>query len=777
MATKNAGSLAARFAQRMPAALKTTDPSAWVAGLASLAYVAAAFRGVPMLRQDWGTYPFRGTWEHVLSIGFSGWSPVGMGSPVPYPAFAVSLLISAATALTGNTGAFFLFLLGTGALCSFGARAVARDTAGGAFTASAAAIFAVLNPWTYTELIAGHLFMILAYGASIWILREILSPSPRYAVLATLALLVMSQMQFFVVCTILLVLMAAARKRWKIVPLLAVMWFPAVIGIVLNRAELGATVFTLAWERSQSLSMFDALQLNGYFAHYTDGLGAYFFVPTMSAAILSLLAIARPSWRIGCIAAGTLCAVLVAAGTRGPLGAPFAWSVAHIPIAGLFRELYDLIAFAAVGYLFLSVITCSRWRWAGLCWFFATLLLPLAWLVHPPAHFWVSAETLPQVNISGTRNTRFALVPAFQPMAANGRGSGSDPDGYSRRANVTPLNQYLATYPVNAALSAFLLHGEIRPLEALSTAIVVERQWLRTKTHTLAPQFALPFAGFPQPRESKTIRLRPAPELALQAMPAVGALDANIGAGNIFFGDAALVHGPLAPAAWHRFAPIVRIFAPNEEVRASRAWVDAGLAFAQRPAVAQALGGAITTNVTAQLGVKGGIPALVYVEGVMRSSLGRVLATTTHGYKWISIPAGTRRVICIGLCVVAAQGHPAGLPLNPKPRHAQGVSFRSLTPWLAIASLPSGPIGALRYNVAYNGGWAAFLGGESLTHLRLDGTINGWLVPARLAKERLVLIELSAALQLSAELVVLVVLFTVEARSLLRWMRARSLNS
>jgi hypothetical protein len=37
----------------------------------------------------------------------------------------------------------------------------------------------------------------------------------------------------------------------------------------------------------------------------------------------------------------------------------------------------------------------------------------------------------------------------------------------------------------------------------------------------------------------------------------------------------------------------------------------------------------------------------------------------------------------------------------------------------------------LRLNVAFDRGWLAFAGGASLPHVRVDATVNGWLLQPR----------------------------------------------
>ena len=99
------------------------------------------------------------------------------------------------------------------------------------------------------------------------------------------------------------------------------------------------------------------------------------------------------------------------------------------------------------------------------------------------------------------------------------------------------------------------------------------------------------------------------------------------------------------------------------------------------------------------------------------------------------------------------QGDPPPLPLNP-PAHAfSGLPFQALTPWLAWAKLPRGGTQLLRYNVAYDSHWTALYDTRRLAHVRVDGIVNGWIVPPRSRDGTVLLIEKGAAATSLAEVV------------------------
>ena len=715
-----------------------------------------------MLRHDWGAGPFHSSWSTILSDAFSGWNVAGIGSPSLYPdAYIISLPIALLTAVGGNHVALVVTLLAIGALAAFGGRALAKDAGGGTAVCCAASILCVFNPWTYTELVAGHVFMLLAYAASIWLFRELLRPAPRSAVVILAAILTLQQLQFFVVTTVALIVFGAVRRNWVPLGIISLMWMPIAIAVISDiRPALDAVPLVVSWERQQSVAPLDAVGVTGYFAGYARGFALLGAIPMVYTFVLFVVAfIVLMNRRVLVVGVGTMIALVIAMGLRGPLLPQMEWLSLHFRGAVLYRELFDILAYVVIGYCALAVWLCSRYRVLSWSWLAALLVLPIPWITSPPSHYWLTANALPQISLKDApAHTRFALVPAFQPMSFEGKGSGRDPNLQAFGDDVTPVNDAFATYPADAALGAYALRGDASMLAALSVSEIVERPWLKTQTEALAQQWALPLRPFRDAPRARNVMLEAAPELSLLPVPVVGTLDARLGSGNIFFGDAFGVSGTLVPAQWARLRGVTRITTPNRQTHAALGWVNARFAFAQRPELAQSLGGALTTNATAVLHLQSGRAALVYVEGSLRSTDGRTVSGSTKGYRWVTVPGGVRGVICSGLCLVAAQGDPPNAPLEPPKQQAKALSFRFVTPWLVLADAPAGAPGAVRYNTAYADGWSAYLDGSRLTHLRLDGTVNGWLIPSRGDGARLVLVEEASAAQVFCELVVICVL-------------------
>jgi len=66
--------------------------------------------------------------------------------------------------------------------------------------------------------------------------------------------------------------------------------------------------------------------------------------------------------------------------------------------------------------------------------------------------------------------------------------------------------------------------------------------------------------------------------------------------------------------------------------------------------------------------------------------------------------------------------------------------------------VPPGIVQTLRYHERYDEHWLAF-GASPVVHVRLDGCVNGWLLPARAGPSVVWLVEWVALAQSAAQLV------------------------
>ncbi|TAM77167.1 hypothetical protein EPN44_03770 [bacterium] len=674
-----------------------------------------------------------------------------MGQPSLYcNAFALDSAVIVAILLFKTHWLFAMAML-TAAVCAAGGVNLARSMGAGVWAQTAAALMAVLNPWTYTEVIAGHLFMVMAFGALLWLAAELLRTSPRPLVVALLTVVTLQQLQFFVVAALAVVLYGVRSRRMLPVANVLVLAVAGLVGLAFSKSVLLNVPYTLAWESSQSIAPAKALLLQGYFARYTASWGW-----TFQAAVACQMVIAAAgifmgwrSRRVRVIGLLTAALLLYAMGTLGPLAPIYNVVAVHVPVARLFRELYDIVGLVLIGVIALAAASSVSARGAAYLWLTAALVVAGAWVWMPPSRYWVDGRAIPRITVSNAPNTRYALLPAFQPLRFQDRGSGADPDALMLSDGVVPLNMYFPRYPVGSALAEYAQTGDTATLSALSVSEVIARPWLATDTFSLSQQSALPLGAFPaSPKRAGARRIDAAPMLALLEMPAIGSVVDRIGGGNIFFGDAAGLAGPGVPTSWRSLPRVTPIVFSHRFLRATDGWIDARLGFIAEPRLAQAFGGALTTARRVPLRVAPGIDALVYVRGRLVGRGGEVISGSTRRYKWVRVPPSVSTVTCDGECVVAVQGIvPRGISGEPTTLRAIAIPFRGVMPWLAVADIPHREGRLIRYNVAFNRNWVALFDGKVLSHVRVDMTVNGWLLPEGWKPGHIIIIEYAAAIQ------------------------------
>ena len=745
-------------------ASRTTGWTPALPAAVAAAFVAFVASDVPVLRHDW--FPI------VPSLSFAvdnvtGWDPTGMGTVIAYPAsFILIFARSAFATILGSYPTHLAYYASCALLMAYGAARLARVLGASALVQPAAALFAVFNPWTYTELVAGHSWMLLSYGATYWVIAECCGRDRSERRLIPLVLVIAPQVQFLVVDFVFYVWLSLRVRSWRALLAIGAMLLPVFVGVEISRTVLRGIPLTLEWERSQSVEPLRALLLRGYSTQYDAVLAPFFewacwLVVALAVTGVVLIALERKRelWLIAFAAVPLIWSF----GLKGPFDAFFSWTILHVSEAALFRELYDLLGFVAIGYVAFCAVAAARWRPLGATWLVAGVAMLLAWTLAPPGRYWVGARALPAVTVPRTANTRFALMPALFPASFHGRGSGTDPDLYAHPGNITPVNEAYALYPVSAALGSYLRDGRVDRLAALSVESIVARPWLETDP-SIRYQFALPapawlFKTVTQPRAIAAAL----PQLSLSAMPEVGTLDSNLGAGNVLLGDAATATGPLVPQAGtlsprRKASPPTAFSSPPRMGGWTRAWRSS-----KNRNSLNRYGGALTTSRTAVLPLASGKAALVFVRGSLLTPAGATLASTTNGYRWIVLPPSVSGVRCAGLCVVAAQAvRMPAYPLDPPAHPSRAIGYRTLTPWFVVANVPAGEAELLRYNVTFDDNWVALYANAPLSHLRVDGVVNGWLLPARQQAATIVLVEGGAVCVAFAELVaVLLFLFAV----------------
>ena len=700
-------------------------------------FAATDFR-TSVLRQDWWWSLDRQDFVSYASDAITAWSPAGIGSPVEYPTgylAAGALLVSAWVLSPFVAQMAYVFFVGS--TCAIGAlRFVGQGCDWG--TRVGIVLFATFNPWVYTETVAGHFYMIVAYSATMALFGA-LRDDDRSSRIALCFLVIVQQIQFVFVPLVLFLVRYARRRDALPIGVALVFLLPAAIGIVLNYDRVIGIPYVLEWERGASIAPLDAVRLIGYFAEYgtriAAALGCATFVVFAVGAIgfafgrTSGAGVGLPLVALGVVA------TLYATGSRGPISGSFETLVLNVPQSGLFRELYDLLAYTAMAYLFWAVTAARRFFGARCAFVVAGCVLAVAWSLDPPSDYTVAARSLPRVTVEAASHTRYAMFPAFQPFASGGRGSGLDPNVFALRDGVSPLDEFEPAYPAVSALAAYAATCDTSRLAALGVTDVVVRPWLEPTNGNRTVHDGTQCSG-------GRIRGDDVPQLGIAAPPAFGTLVSNVGAGNVFFGDR-------SGAGADR---VVAIRPDRRFADPKAGWIDARLVFESDPRLGQAFGGAATTSSVAVLPLDGTLQALVYVRGALLDQAGRTLTTSTSTYRWIPLAGGTTAVRCAGTCVVALQGDPpAHLAADPPARRVAALNFRTLTSFAVVSSVAPGPARFLRYAVAYDAHWLAFADSwKPLAHVRVDAVTNGWRLPARARRTGVLIINVAAAIECAA---------------------------
>jgi hypothetical protein len=727
-----------------------------------------SLKGVPAVRHDWSWNADASTFFSNVWSSWGGWFAYGIGSPRPYPAdYLTSVVISLLVRIVGPVIAYVLTMFAIGFACAAGAVRLASRFCRIDWSASLAfALFATLNPWVYNKVVAGHVFMVLAYAATMFVLAEFASSRPSPLRVLLFSLLTLQQLQFFIPVSAAVFIWSIARRAFLVPGALLLAALPIAIGVLGNWTYLNTIPFTAAWQADASVAPAAALALSGYFAQYSDALGWFTVDAMWIVAMLFVLGIAA-AWTKRrtlalVVAAGAAAIWLFATGTKGFTGPAYLWVEQNVSASGLYRELYDVIGFLAIAYVTGTALAIGRF--AQLRWIFLMLGLVLAgaWIGLPPTSFWVASAGIPRLDIDAPENTRFAMLPALQPMSFAGEGSGINPYAVVRPGNVVPLNTPEFSFPESSALMSYEVTGDTRWLAALSVSRVFVLPYFQSDAATLKFQEALPLPKSIAPVRSQALAYLP--ELTLAGVPSVDALPAPPWQNRIFFGDASLADGADVPRAWRQMPRVVPIVPPERAVAASEGWVDARAAFVSMPDLAQGLGGAVTTNRDSLLPVDPTLRALVYVRGRLENLTGVVLSKSTAGYAWIDL-RGAKAVRCSGLCVVAAQAStPARLPTRRQSDCAATLRFSQPASWLAVAELPPAPTCLLRYNVRFDPHWDAYYGTRRMAHVAIDSMFNGWVVPAHDGSYRIVVIQRVAALQWFAQIAAIAGLVLIFAR-------------
>ena len=702
--------------------------------------------GIPILRHDWSLPIASDAFPGAIASYFQPWILRGIGEPNPYPTTYFLGFVLYPFSYLGPSVLIPLMVFGFLAAVSFGGYTLGVQCRAGILGSWAASFVAVLNPWVYTEFVAGHITMVFSYAVFLWLMAEFLREKPRIPALVLLCALTISQLEFFVFALPWLAGWLIIKRWW--LPLIAMLMaaLPIAYGIFAHYGEIAATPYELIWQEISSIPFFSGLVLRGY----PPGYDLAFSAVGVPLALLTAFAfvgavinvrIARTAILPVIVA---LLALFLASGSKGPLGPLYLCAVQHTQASGLFRELYDVLAFFAIGITLGVASLCRQGRLIAILCCVAGVSLVLPWILRPPSDWFVPQSAFHATHFDRDPDQRVALYPAFQPLSLDGKGSGYDPDLFAQGGRAVPINTFFARFPeVNALREAQL--GDIQDLRGLGVSHILIRPMLRSDPSIMQHVFVRSRVNVVP---KKQLHGGVFPVLGIIAQqPHIATIARDMSSFGIFFADS-------EPSAF------LTLQASRNVVDPARGWIDARLAYLRHPEIATRFGGAFTDGSTELLRVPRAGHILAWTDDRLLNQRGATILRKVSHLIWATLPRNTNAVLCRGACAVVGVGSPPSVAAEGPVVMPQAMHFTYLAPWLINADLPAHPAGTIRWATLYEQGWS-LIGVSALRHERIDEVLNAWTIEAGPAR-RIILVEKDVAFEVFLELLAtlsLVVLF------------------
>lgn len=713
--------------------------------------------GVPSVKHDWQWPASRAAAAFQIVDAYSGWDSSGFGAPQPRMTnFIVKGLVAAVTALTSPAIGFFIFcaiVLGT---VSSGAYSLARSLGAGTLLARALSIVAICNAWVYTEIVAGHMFMVLSYGATFHLValakqsHSLTAPQITRRC-ALLMVLIMTQLQYIpLALAIIAVIGVRKRRALQICGTSVLVLIPLIIGVIAERGSIKQTPLTLSWEDRQSVGVVIGAALRGYFAHYDVDAGGTLasmsWILAVTVAAYALVAVRSNAGRS--FVALALASLLAASGTNGPIAPLARFLFTNVPEAGVFRELYDLIGYVALAYCGILSIASRQSPVRAKIVVAVSLGLACSWLVTPPCRQWVDqVKVLFLAPLSAETtvppNSRIAFFPPFQPFSFFGEGSGLDPLRVAGGDGVAPLDDYIGSYPGNAALAKYGIQGSEEDLRALSVSMIVRRPGFQEVTgdHIIAMPARSRIAVEPVRRIANySAELDRCRDIAA----AVIARPRDRCSTGFDSQDDARIAESMRRANW--------IVAQRDALEddPGRGWVDARLLFRFVPEAAQSIGG-VGTRGSKLLSLRSGRTILLWTSASTVTLNGRSVHVVSNRYQWLPLTSADTALGCRNWCIVAGSvSTPPQLPIElPRPaRIARGdAALKMWLPFIGTYRLVSAQQAYLRYNARFDPGWYIIENGVIVRSSRVSGVANAFRLNAGQAAHEGLLFHLPSVLQ------------------------------
>jgi len=730
--------------------------------------------GTPAYLHDWSWPLTASQLSDSLHFNLSAWDLGSVGKANPFPLYHpiyfvwhwLASLVGALTSLK-LTLLFVFIALATGAYAS--ARWWFGTTR---FSAVVMAVAVVLGPATYTKLLAGHMYYLIALAAFAWMiaLGALAAKRRWYFGLAAgaLAALTAIQIQLFLAAFVVLIVLLVLRIRSVGLPLAVaailtslVLLTPELFALQSGSTEqLSILRANLHWELNNSPPLASVPVAMGYFTGYADKAYGSFSLGAMLRAILWIVPLAaiiaalfRRSARTLVFAALWLVFLTISAGLNGPLQHLLTIAFSRWEATTILREFYH---FAAPAWMIACILAASGLdtlpNSSRLLAASATAIATaVIWL---PGNFAGQLQTW-QTDVGFSANVsylagiegswRVLFIPELWPVGPiQWHTGGVDPAAYGI-ADHPAANTYAPT-AVQQIAFYYSRTGDSRAqrwLEALGIGGEIYQANIvsRLRQVSEAPHKWPPF--FQRQRESE--RISRSSRVIIWGTPVAFAaddlqvvrtpLDWTKGPGFVLARDAlpSIEDDPDRVEDAGRFVPA----APLDEVDPSRGWVNARLWSWLDPRIAALDGGVVSWSVRPltipRFGAVGSQIAMrtVCLSGELWADDKR-LPIARGILSWVPLPKGTRQVwvrngvAAVGEFVAARHFNESSLPryrssrLRPlafDPRFLR-VSGRvpAGTAWIVLKE-------------SFSNAWQLTLEhGVVESHVRANGFANAWKV-------------------------------------------------
>jgi len=484
--------------------------------------------GVVGLIHDWNTYPFAAQhlegWREV----FNGWYEWGLGEPVVYPTEYPLQFATALFAGVHVTGAMIskVIVFSAPAIAFYAMLRYVRALGVPSLAAYFSGFIYACCPVVLNKLVSGQAAYLFGYACipffALAVFRALSLRAPYHlvgAVVAGAALaLVTMQIQLGILSVYLLLLIVLTTQAPVYTRISVFIITLGTLGLCELATFVGLhvgfetlmqqsplTIEGADWFRVQSVDPWEAIRLAGYFAHF-DALAVsrYSLLWVISAwgiictAVIGL-AVAPRRTRYVAVAMCLLLFPLIM-GSKSIVGWYVQNIVLAVPLLGIFRELYHLMAGVAFVYALLCAYALTWFLqqksriW--LCWIaVACLAIYISPVLRGNAggllHTYTFDRYLAPAFARENRGaTRAAWFPIDQPLAFDGVGTGVDPMSVTRRGS---LWLYRLSWPLTV-VDTYARTGDprLKPLlERLSVGDAIYRPRFTSKF----PEFSVDPVG------------------------------------------------------------------------------------------------------------------------------------------------------------------------------------------------------------------------------------------------------------------------------------------